>query len=166
MKTYNVGLPVAGKNRDRWEIIRPLLGRDDLRPGPAEIARTVTHMREVLRIRKSTALFRLPTGAAVKARVKFWNTGPQEIPGVIVMSVSDEMAGEPDLDPSLRSLAVVINAGAAPLAFQHDAFRERRFTLHPVQATSGDAVVRQAAYEADGTFRVPARTAAVFVEAD
>ena len=38
--------------------------------------------------------------------------------------------------------------------------------LHPVQAASGDAVVRRAAFDpAGGVLTVPGRTVAVFVEA-
>jgi hypothetical protein len=40
----------------------------------------------------------------------------------------------------------------------------RRYTLHPIQARSGDAIVRGSTYAApSGTFTVPARTVAVFV---
>jgi len=161
---FGVGLPIAEKNRDRWNIIRPLLGNEDITPGPDHIAMTVEHMKEILVIRKSTPLFRLRTGDDVRSRVAFWNTGPQQVPGLIVMSVSDEVEGKPDLDPDHRSLVVVINAGSQGVSFQDDAFGNREFMLHPVLAESHDAMVRDAVYESDGTFVVPGRTAAVFVE--
>jgi hypothetical protein len=80
------------------------------------------------------------------------------------MSVSDEVEGKPDLDPDHRSLVVVINAGSQGVSFQDDAFGDREFMLHPVLVGAHDAMVRDAAYESDGTFVVPGRTAAVFVE--
>ncbi len=164
INNFGVGLPIAEKNRDRWDIIRPLLGNEDITPGPDHIAMTVAHMKELLTIRKSTPLFRLRTGDDVKSRVEFWNTGPKQVPGLIVMSVSDEVEGMENLDPEHRSVVVVINATADEVSFRNDAFEDREFMLHPVLAESADEVVRDAGYEPDGTFMVPGRTAAVFVE--
>jgi pullulanase-type alpha-1,6-glucosidase len=161
---FGVGLPIAEKNQDRWNIIKPLLGNADITPGPEHIAMTVAHMREILTIRKSTPLFRLRTGEDVKQRVAYWNTGRDQMPGLIVMSVSDEVEGMPDLDPDHRSIVIVVNAGAQGVSFQDDAFEDRGFVLHPVFAGSADEVVRGAKYESNGTFVVPGRTAAVFVE--
>ncbi|MBD3367990.1 MAG: DUF3372 domain-containing protein, partial [Candidatus Eisenbacteria bacterium] len=161
---FGVGLPIAEKNRDRWNIIRPILGNEEITPGPSHISMTVEHMKEILAIRKSTPLFRLRTGDDVRSRVAFWNTGRDQVPGLIVMSVSDEVEGKPDLDPEHRSLVVVVNAGSQGVSFQDDAFEDRAFVLHPVFTESNDAVVRGAEYESNGTFVVPGRTTAVFVE--
>ena len=164
---YAVGLPSAEKNYDRWSIIRPLLAREDIRPGREEILATVHHFREMLRIRKSSPLFRLRTAEDVMARVRFLNTGPKQVPGLIVMSVSDQLDGVKPIDPVNRRVVVLINATKEPVTFSHVDFKGATFEPHPVQATSHDEWVKQASFDVQkGTFSVPARTTSVFVERD
>ena len=58
---------------------------------------------------------------------------------------------------------VVFNATPEAAAEAVPSLAGRRYALHPVQAGGGDPVVRAASYDrASGTFRVPARTVAVF----
>lgn len=159
---WGVGLPPAGDNRDKWPIIQPLLANSALKPGRAEILSTLAHFEEMLRIRRSSPLFRLRTAEDILRRVTFRNTGPDAIPGVIVMDLTD--AAESKLDPNYDRLVVVFNARPEPVAFTDEAYRDLAFALHPVQQASQDAVVQQAHFETTtGTFNVPARTTAVFV---
>jgi pullulanase-type alpha-1,6-glucosidase len=160
---FGVGLPVAEKNRDRWNIIGPLLAREDITPGRDEIMKTVHHFREMLRIRRSSPLFRLRTAEDVIARVRFHNTGVDQIPGLIVMSISDETEGLRPIDPDHRGFMVFLNAAKEAVEFRHDDWLGQAFELHPVQAESHDPVVRGASFDPGwGSFTVPARTAAVF----
>ena len=162
---YAVGLPSAEKNYDRWNIIRPLLAREDIRPGRDEILATVHHFREMLRIRKSSPLFRLRTAQDVMARVRFLNTGPDQVPGLIVMEIKDELDGMRPIDPANRRIVVLVNATKGTIAFDNDAVKGGQFELHPVQVASRDERVKQASFDAQrGTFSIPARTTAVFVE--
>jgi hypothetical protein len=119
-------------------------------------------MREVLEIRSSSRLFRLRTGADIKSRVRFHNTGASALPGLIVMSISDA-TGNVDRQHTLA--AVVFNANDAPQALAVPALAGESLLLHPVFASSADPVVRTATFApATGQFSVPARTAAVFWE--
>ncbi len=162
---FGVGLPSAEKNRDRWDIIRPILARADITPGRDEILAAVHQFRELLRIRKSAQLLRLRTAEDVQARVRFHNTGREQIPGVIFMSVSDEIDGMRPIDPTYRRVVVFLNATKEEKTFGHDDWKQHKMELHPVQQSSHDEVVRQASFDkGEGTFTVPARTAAVFVE--
>jgi len=86
---WGAGLPVASKNLDNWPIMAPLLANPALQIAPAEIEAVAEHLREILRIRKSSRPFRLPSESEVISRVKFLNTGPSQIPGMIVMALSD-----------------------------------------------------------------------------
>jgi hypothetical protein len=44
-------------------------------------------------------------------------------------------------------------------------FRRQKLVLHPVQAFSHDSVVRTSKFQSStGTFTIPARTTAVFIE--
>jgi pullulanase-type alpha-1,6-glucosidase len=160
---FGVGLPVAGKNQGNWPIMAPLLADPNLAPAPADIAQMADLYQELLRIRYSSPLFRLQTAEDVQARVAFHNTGPWQIPGLIVMSLSDQV--EPGLDPEVERIFVLINASGESQEFTPAGLVGTYFELHPVQQDSADPVVRTASFDmASGAFSVPARTAAVFVE--
>lgn len=160
---FGVGLPPAHKNRDRWSLIGPLLARPNLKPGPAEIAATVEHLKTMLAVRRSTPLFRLRTAEDIQKRVRFHNTGPGQIPGLIVMSVQDSGEGEAVLDPNWSMVVALINAGPEEATFRHHGLIGRGLALHPALAASPDAPTRGSTFESDtGAFTVPPRTTAVF----
>ncbi|MDY7077379.1 MAG: pullulanase-type alpha-1,6-glucosidase [Chloroflexota bacterium] len=160
---WGVGLPpadVSGQS-DNWPIMAPLLADPALKPAPADIQRSVQHLREMLEIRASSPLFRLETLEEVQARLAFHNTGPSQIPGLIVMSLSDPLA---EVDPNYSLTVVLFNATDEPQTFTEAAFSGATLNLHPVQADGYDPVVKTASF-ATGVFTVPARTTAVFVQA-
>src|SRR6185295_6728357 len=82
---WGVGLPSAEKNQSNWPVMQPLLANPALKASPANIQTAVHQLREILEIRKSSDLFHLPTAADVASRLRFWNTGPSQVPGVIAM---------------------------------------------------------------------------------
>ncbi|MBT8214407.1 MAG: DUF3372 domain-containing protein, partial [Acidimicrobiia bacterium] len=151
------GLPVEDKNADRWDLATDLFGRDDLVPSSTDIRGTLNRFLESLEIRASSPLFRLQTAADVLERVEFHNTGTEQVPGLIVMTVDDTI--RTDLDPDRDVLVVIINATAAEQVFTIDGVTGAR--LHPIQADSTDAITRTASVSGS-SFTVPARTASVF----
>ncbi len=160
---WGVGLPPAGDNESKWPLMRPLLANPDLQPESAHIEKTTQLFQELLQIRHSSPLFRLDTAEQVQAKLRFHNTGPDQLPGLIVMSL-DDTQGTAVGGPFSR-LVVVFNATPEE---QSVALQENlgSFELHPLLAGSVDEVVQGAAYnEAVGLFTVPARTTAVFVQA-
>jgi hypothetical protein len=120
---------------------------------------------ELLEIRYSSNLFRLETAEDVQARLAFHNTGPSQLPGLIVMSLSDKIS-IPILIPTYESLVVLINANDEQQVFRSDDFKGKKLMLHFVQRNSVDPVVKTAKFNARtaGTFTIPGRTTAVFVE--
>jgi pullulanase/glycogen debranching enzyme len=68
----------------------------------------------------------------------------------------------PDLDPAHDAVLVLFNANDEAQTFELTG--STGWTLHPVQASSADAVVQNASF-AGGTFSVPGRTTAVFIQA-
>jgi pullulanase-type alpha-1,6-glucosidase len=157
---WGVGLPPARDNQSNWGIMAPLLGDPALKPGPADIQAAVEHFREMLQIRKSSKLFRMRTADDVIRRLKFYNTGPGQLPGLIVMALSD---ADGSVDRRHDQIVVLFNATPQAQTFTVAHLAGRRFQLHPVQHSSHDPVVRTASYaRSTGTFSVPARTAAVF----
>jgi pullulanase-type alpha-1,6-glucosidase len=159
---FGVGLPPKADNGDRWPVVGPLLADPKLKPARADIMQTVAHLRELLRIRKSSPLFRLTSAADINARVKFYNTGSQQTPGLIVMSISDTPGR--DLDAAYDLIVVLFNAAPEALTFTDAAFAHKFLTLHPVQVRSSDPLVRTSSFNTNtGTFTIPARTTAVFI---
>lgn len=161
--TFGSGLPPAGDNQSNWPIMAPLLASPDLKPDATLMRATYDHFREMLRIRRSTPLFRLRTAAEVEQMVSFFNHGPDQIPGLIVMSISDN--GPTRLDPNIGQVVVLFNARPDPVTITIPELANGDLRLHDVQVASSDERVTQSRYSADGTFSVPGRTTAVFVGA-
>ena len=147
------GLPPA-ENETNWPIMGPLLSNPALKPSAADVAVARTHFQELLGIRKSSPLFRLQTADEIMEAVSFLNNGPEQVPGLVVMSLAS----------ANEQIVVVFNATNKPLTFSEAAFKGIALGLHPIQAASADAVVKTAQYDAtQGSFNVPALTTAVFV---
>ena len=148
------GMPPYDDNQSSWNEIRPLLANPALAGvDRKDITSAAKHLREMLRIRQGSPLFRLRSGSDVMERLEFHNTGPGQVPGLIVMSLRGGDGVE---------IVVLFNATTEAQAFPLDTGEPGGFMLHPIQQQSHDPVVRTAAWH-DGTFSVPARTTAVFV---
>jgi pullulanase-type alpha-1,6-glucosidase len=159
---WGAGLPPKEANESNWSWMLPLLGDPARKPAKADIEQVVQHLQTMLSIRKSSKLFRLGTGDAVKARVRFHNTGVNQTPGLILMSISDEEPGLADLDPAVEAVVIAFNAAPSEITYSDPDFSASVLALHPIQlALAGDPV--QGATFAAGTFTIPARAAAVFV---
>jgi pullulanase-type alpha-1,6-glucosidase len=158
---WGVGLPPAADNQSNWPVMQPLLANPALRPASGAILDAFAHFQEVLALRRSLPLLRLRTAAEVQGRLRFHNTGPEQLPGVIALTVADD-AGSVDRRHTL--VAVVLNARDDAPTLTVPALAGRPLALHPLQAASADGVLRTAAFDrGPGSFAVPARTAAVFV---
>ena len=158
---FGVGLPVAGKNQDNWPIMQPLLANPALEPAMDHITFSKALYQELLEMRYSSPLFRLETFDEIQERVKFHNTGPAQIPGLIVMSISDLV--ETDLDPNHELFVVLINANDEAQSISLPDLIGLELVLHVVQANSVDEVVKMAEFDSSsGIFTVPARTTVVF----
>jgi pullulanase len=156
-----VGLPPANGNQDDWSIIGPALADPNLKPTPADIAGTYRHMLEMLAIRKTSKLFRLRTAAEIKKAVSFYNTGPSQIPGLIV----ERIVNNDKFCIGASQMVVAINATPEKKTFSDAAFKKQSLFLHPIQIFSEDPIVRTSKFASStGIFTIPARTTAVFVE--
>ncbi|GLX79457.1 alpha-1,6-glucosidase [Thalassotalea insulae] len=151
------GLPLQGDNEANWQVSQPRLANPDLAVGSSEITSAVAHMQEMMTIRRSSSLFRLQTADEVNNQLRFHNTGPNQTPGLIVMSLSK--------DDDIKHV-VLFNASTQAQTFTLEALTNKeKFMLHPVQKSAKDKIVRQAKFNAkQASFTVPARTTAVFVK--
>jgi hypothetical protein len=159
---WGVGLPPAPDNQANWSIMRPLLANPALNPTPVDINQALAHFQETLAIRKSTRLLRLRTAQEIESHLHFHNTGPDQIPGLIVYSISDIQGA---VDHQHAMVVVLLNARPDTVDFPLTVFPCRGLQLHPLQKQSADPVVRTASLtQSSCTFHVPGRTAAVFVK--
>jgi hypothetical protein len=157
------GLPLKDKNGAMWPVIQPLLANPDLAPGQEEILMARELFAYWLQIRSSSPLFRLRTAEQIQQLVRFHNTGPEQIPGLIVMSISDDPAAE--IDPNYGAVIVLWNADPGALEFMLAGWKAGELTLHPVLAA--DPYLSQASYDPETqVFNLPGRSTVVFVGAD
>jgi len=159
---FGTGLPPQEDNGKDWPLMRPLLANADIAPKPADIAWTRDAFRDLLRIRASSGLFRLPDAAAVGQRLHFLNTGPEQEPTLQVAHLDGRgLAGA-----GFAEVVYAINVDKLAHTLSLPTLRGRSWVLHPVHLAIGaaDQRVRQASLDsASGALTVPARTAVVFV---
>ena len=160
---WGVGLPPATENASKWDFMRSLLADPALDPKPEHIQAALAGVEDLLSIRESSPLFRLGDADLVQERLTFHNTGPDQLEGLVVMSLDDTTGS--DLDPDLARIVALFNANDEALSFPIADYRGMLFGLHPIQAASTDPVVGTSSFDpGTGTFTVPARTTAVFVQ--
>jgi pullulanase len=158
---WAVGLPMAGYNGDKWNIIRPLLANPDLQASPDDIQFALDNFETFLKIRKSSVLFRLRTADEVKAHMTFFGAGSDQTPGLIAYWLNN---AENRINDPYRHIVVVFNATGEGQTIGQDDFKGQAFALHPELLNAADSLVKNAAFDgASGLFNVPARTTAVFV---
>jgi len=155
---WNRGLPREDKDGTNWPLIKEIIANSNSTPTASDIELGATVFQELLSVRKSSPLFTLGTKDAVMKRVDFHNVGPDQTPGVIVMSIDDGTAAGADLDPSYDAVVVVFNGSNATYTKELVAGLE----LHPTLAASVDSTYGEVMVT-DATVSVPAMTTAVFV---
>jgi pullulanase len=154
---WGMGLPLEGTGQ--WDIYKPLLADPKLAAAKSDIEFASAVFREFLQIRKSSKLFRLETEEQIKSDVSFYNTGPDQIPGLIVMDLKDTK----NIDPNYKEIVALFNARPDPVKFSDPAFVGKHFELHSVQQNSSDELVHASKYDsANGAFALSGRTTAVF----
>ncbi|MFJ9695039.1 pullulanase-type alpha-1,6-glucosidase [Kitasatospora sp. NPDC101183] len=156
------GLPMAKDNQEMWPLAQSLLADPRLTVGAADIRAASAQYQEFLRIKRSSPLFALPTLADVQRRLSYPLSGTAgETPGVITLHLDGT-----GLKGAEKGVTVVFNATPTAQAQTVEGLRGTGQALHPAQAGGADAVVKAAAFDAaTGTFTVPGRTVAVFVQA-
>lgn len=165
---FGVGLPVAAKNRHQWALKRPLLAAADrIRPPPDLIRASARFVRALLRVRFSSPLFRMQSGKDIQRQLAFHNTGPSQVPGLIVMELTSSASPDNEgvYDPAHVRLLVLFNARPEPVTWPFPS-SSSALTLHPaLAALEFDSVVQRCAADATSrTVSMPERCAAVFVE--
>lgn len=160
-----MGLPPSGPNGGNWSTMTPFLQNANVNPTAFDIALTNSMVGTLLQIRRSTSLFRLRSAADITNCVGFPDSAAQK-PGLVVMQLNTSGAdGRTCGDGVYAHVVVLINANKVAQTFTVAPFASTTFNLHPAQAAGADTVVLSSAYDSTtGTFTVPPRTTAVFVQ--
>jgi len=161
---FGVGLPLAGSNQDNWSLMAPILTNPLIKPDTRAIVAAKNAFEDFLAIRADSTLFRLRTAQDVIDRLKFYNVGPDQVPGLVAMSIDGT---RPARYPGARYKAVVVvfNVDKVAKSLAIPELKGRKLQLHRIQQSGSDDVVKGASFDRDsGTFAIPARTAAVFVQ--
>jgi len=153
------GLPPQWTSEAKWPYAEDAIASVD-QPSCEDIELANQRYLELLQIASSTCAFSLGDADAVAERVSFPLSGTDaEVPGVITMRI--DLRG---LHDAFKSVTVVFNAGPGAVDQTVAAAAGSRASLHPVLADSADPAFADAAFDKrTGTFTVPGRTVAVFV---
>ncbi|MEI6026951.1 MAG: pullulanase-type alpha-1,6-glucosidase [Betaproteobacteria bacterium] len=161
---FGAGLPPRQDNESSWPLMAPRLADPALKPTAGDIAWTRDAFLDLLRIRSSTTLLRLRSTEDIQTRLRFMNTGPQQVGSGAVVGAHLDGQGYPGA--GFRRLAYLINADTVAHRIPATELAGQPWTLHPVLAARGAADWRaaQATWDAaSASFIVPARSAVVWV---
>ena len=160
---WGAGLPPRQDSGDFWPALKPLLADPAVKPQPEHIRFTRDAFVDLLKIRSSSRAFRLASADEVQRRLTLHNTGPQQIPTLMLGQL--DARGLPG--GGFAELLYAINADTTPATLALPGLQGQRYLLHPVHraATAADPrPAREARWDADsGTITVPPRTALVYV---
>jgi pullulanase/glycogen debranching enzyme len=161
---FGVGLPMAGSNQDNWPLMSPILANPLIKPDTRAILAAKNAFEDFLAIRSDTTLFRLRTAQDVIDRLKFYNVGPDQVPGIVAMSIDGTHPGRYQ-GAQYKAVVVVFNGDKVAKSIAIPELKGRKLQLHRIQRNGSDDVVKASRFDAgSGTFAIPARTAAVFVQ--
>ncbi|WP_229412663.1 pullulanase-type alpha-1,6-glucosidase [Massilia sp. Root335] len=162
---FGVGLPMAGSNQDNWPLMSPILANPLIKPDTRAILAAKNAFEDFLAIRSDSTLFRLRTAQDVIDRLKFYNVGPDQVPGIVAMSIAGTQPGAPYPGARYKAVVVVFNVDKVAKSIAIPELKGRKLQLHRIQRNGSDDVVKASSFDAgSGTFAIPARTAAVFVQ--
>jgi pullulanase-type alpha-1,6-glucosidase len=155
---FGTGLPPQPDNGASWPLMKPYLADARIKPAPADIAWTVERFRELLRVRASTTLLRLRSADAVKARLRFADTGPGQNASLIVGLLDGRGLEGAGWD----ELVYAINVAPTAQKLSLPELKSRRLRLHPALTGSPDAAAI-GFDSASGSLSLPPRSWAVWV---
>ena len=163
--TQTMGLPASDPNSPNWSVMTPYLNNPNINPSFTDISLANAMVGDLLSIRSSTSLFRLASAADIAQCVTFQDSGAQKN-GLIVMRIDAIGADNRACgDQRYAHVVVLVNANKTAQTFTVSALAGATMQLHSVQQHSADTTVLGARFDnASGTFSVPARTTAVFVQ--
>jgi pullulanase len=163
---FATGLPPKRDNERSYDWIKPRLKNALIKPKPENIAFTRDAFIDLLKIRNSSILFRLPTANDIKQRLTFYNHGPKQNPVLLVGHLRGAIDATLLNDAAYHQLMYFVNVDKKPHTIIIPEQSNQSYVLHPVHLDTNAADKRpaqSARYQSNGAFTIPARTALVFV---
>lgn len=116
---WNKGLPRKDKDGDNYAIISKVIETHSLNATPShlEMETMVSYYKDLAKLRHTYSLLRLGKGEEVIKRVKFHNTGSDQIPGLIIMSIDNGIHVDDVSTNNIDGLVVAINASPNTINF-------------------------------------------------
>lgn len=162
LETHNwgIGLPPARENMNAWEDHEEFMTNPNINVEKEHMEFASKLFQEQLKIRYSSPLFRLEHAEEIHQRVAFHNTGSDQVPGIIMMSISDGRCAGKDLDSETDGLIVLFNAHIKP---QMVNLPVGNVSLHSLMAGGADDTVKDVFIDGNRV-TIPALTSLVFVK--
>jgi pullulanase-type alpha-1,6-glucosidase len=160
---FGTGLPPADDNGKDYALLKPLLANAAFKPHPSDIAFARDAFRDLLAIRASSTLFRLPSAAEIRRRLRFFNTGSTQQATVVAAHLDGQ--GYPGAN--FAGISYFINVDKIGHTVTDPEAAGKTMRLHPVflAPQAADKRATQAGFDpSTGSFSIPPRTAVVFVE--
>ncbi|MGM0619156.1 MAG: alpha-1,6-glucosidase domain-containing protein, partial [Actinomycetota bacterium] len=163
---WGVGLPPASSNPDQRELLAELL-RSIPPPQRHHLQMCRDHVLALLRVRRRSPLFGLPTADAVRQHLRFHPPGASSQPGQIVWSLHGGQRADHDLLLALNATPQQLLTPRAELDLEPRDGRSSpapgaSWELHPCLAALGEPILRRARFDDDG-FHVPPRAVTVLL---
>jgi pullulanase len=160
---FGSGLPPQQDNGHLYPLMRELLQHPALQPAPSDIAFARDAFRDLLKIRASTSLLRMPTAVDIQQRLRFFNVGPTQNPAVIAVHLNGVGLAGARFD----EMVLLINVDTHSHTVADSTLKGKAYQLHPVHldpAAADTRPVQLARHDTStGRFEVPARTALAYV---
>jgi len=146
LETHNwgTGLPPAWDNENAWDDHAEFMTNPNISVEKRHMELASKLFREQLEIRYSSPLFRLQSAEQIHERVGYHNTGPDQVPGVIMMTVSDGRCAGDDLDSDIDGLIVLFNSH---IESQTVTLPQENVTLHSIMADGADEALKNVRIE-------------------
>lgn len=146
LETHNwgTGLPPAWDNENAWDDHAEFMTNPNISVEKKHMEFASKLFREQLKIRYSSPLFRLQSAEQIHQRVAYHNTGPDQVPGVVMMTVSDGRCAGDDLDSDIDGLIVLFNSH---IESQTVTLPQENVTLHLIMADGADEVLKNVSIE-------------------
>jgi pullulanase-type alpha-1,6-glucosidase len=165
---FGTGLPPERENAAMWPLMKPVLARGaELRARPEHVRFARDATLDLLRIRASTPLFRLPSARQIEQRLTLLDTGPAQHGASVVAHLDGRNWPRDAAEPArFAEVLYAVNADKAPATLNLPTLRGKAFRLHPVHRAPQAADKRPAEQSrwdaAAAQLVLPPRTALVY----
>ncbi len=150
---WSAGLPPAWKNYNDWSFWTPRLDEPALKVNPQLIGQTHAYFKALLRLRQSSALFKLNSASEISRHLHFIDNDQQPEPGLIAMLLSNDS----------EEILIFFNASRTARDFQHSTLR-KPWQIHPLFGEDISPILSEVVLSPlTGSIQLPGRSTVVLL---